>query len=167
MDHFCPWVGNTVGFRNYKYFLLFLFYTVLTCWAGCFLSIGSTIRLMSAQDIAGRDINQIVFTFVAGVFAIVLTIFTGQHVWLVFNNLTTLESMDRNRLKTNAYDLGRSANWLQVFGRDTKLWALPVHTALGDGIEWEINVDESLLAPRPPSSEDEEDSPVHLSDNIV
>jgi len=30
MDHFCPWVVNTVGFYNRKFFMLFLVYTNLT-----------------------------------------------------------------------------------------------------------------------------------------
>lgn len=32
MDHHCPWLGNCIGFRNYKPFVLFLIYLTLFCF---------------------------------------------------------------------------------------------------------------------------------------
>jgi palmitoyltransferase ZDHHC3/7/25 len=32
-DHFCPWVGNAVGAMNHKFFVLFVGYTMMSCFS--------------------------------------------------------------------------------------------------------------------------------------
>lgn len=32
MDHYCPWMATTVGYGNYRHFVLFLVYMFASCW---------------------------------------------------------------------------------------------------------------------------------------
>jgi len=56
-DHYCPWVCNAVGYRNHKFFLMFIFWTM-----GCGLLsgggvIGGVVRCAGVRDSAssGED----------------------------------------------------------------------------------------------------------------
>jgi hypothetical protein len=63
-------------------------------------------------------------------------------------------------VQSNAYDVGPAKNWAQVFGDRPLMWFVPTLTVIGDGIEWEINIDESAMqAPPPPTA--------NLGDEIV
>lgn len=90
MDHHCPWLGNCVGFRNHKYFILFLSYGALTAFIYCATSVGS---LSDALFSKGHERSFIVLftSIIVFAFGITLFPFSGFHIYLVLINSTTLE----------------------------------------------------------------------------
>ena len=53
MDHYCPWMGSAVGYGNYRYFVLFLFYMFVGALYVIFITVRELIlipQLVAAEE---------------------------------------------------------------------------------------------------------------------
>jgi len=144
MDHFCPWVVNTVGFYNRKFFVLFLGYTLLACLWSLATSIplilalkdqkghGEELRRIGARWGSNRLMVAMLGMLLDAALSVMLLCFAGFHCRMVLLNETTIEG------PSPVYNINPRANWEQVFGTNSWLWFLPVYGGgpAGDGVHW-------------------------------
>lgn len=119
-DHFCPWVGNAVGQRNYRYFVGFLTSTNLLA-----LHVLATTVLVAAEETRRHDggfgtlledepiLGLLIVVLVIYLFFILCCVGSMwyYHARLICNNLTTNEDIKRTFENVpNPYDAGCICN---------------------------------------------------------
>ncbi|KAL1514541.1 hypothetical protein AB1Y20_003638 [Prymnesium parvum] len=125
-DHYCPWVGNAVGRRNYPFFVCFIAttsafasHTAASCarqllyvWGRP--AAGGTPSLLSA---VGRMPFGFALLLYSSLAAMLLSVLSLYHFYLISINQTTYENVRRTYAegKVNPFDNGCLANWKEVF----------------------------------------------------
>eukprot|EP00929_Paragymnodinium_shiwhaense_P012829 TRINITY_DN120720_c0_g1_i1.p1 TRINITY_DN120720_c0_g1~~TRINITY_DN120720_c0_g1_i1.p1 ORF type:complete len:419 (+),score=53.61 TRINITY_DN120720_c0_g1_i1:201-1457(+) len=148
MDHHCPWIYNCVGFYNYKYFFLLLWYSMLDCHL-IIWTMAESVQWAFMQD---PELHHMFFLFFGWILAfflgVLVTLFFGFHIWLMMKAMTTIEFCEKSLPKADGceskgydsslYDLGYMGNARSVLGNNLLLWPLPFAFAMpgGDGLDF-------------------------------
>eukprot|EP00472_Partenskyella_glossopodia_P002191 CAMPEP_0197525864 /NCGR_PEP_ID=MMETSP1318-20131121/15044_1 /TAXON_ID=552666 /ORGANISM="Partenskyella glossopodia, Strain RCC365" /LENGTH=223 /DNA_ID=CAMNT_0043079685 /DNA_START=473 /DNA_END=1141 /DNA_ORIENTATION=+ len=108
-DHYCPWVGNAVGIRNYKYFFFFLVTLVLYC---IMIAVTGILTLVTSAEAMGLRVLSAIVSVIACMSLVALVNLLVYNIGLISKNLTTNEDLKRVfHRKTNPHDKGCWQNW--------------------------------------------------------
>lgn len=120
-DHHCPWVGQCIGRRNYRFFFMFVSSATLLCiyvFSFCWVYV---IRIMHSENTTiwraliktPASIVLIIYTFLSVWFVGGLTVF---HLYLISTNQSTYENFRYRYDRTeNPYNIGILGNFMEVF----------------------------------------------------
>lgn len=165
MDHHCPWVGNCVGHKNHKFFLLFLIWSTVGLSYELLMFVWRFIDgMMYYSESMNAPTNGIaeyigtpfsttevvllcMNTFITLPVTIAIISLLFYQISCVLANQTSIEDYISGRQQSAArkagvrapswaYDFGYVSNLRQKLGHNIWFWLIPIDTPVSDGFKW-------------------------------
>ena len=119
MDHYCPWVNNTVGIQNHKFFILFCFYIHAVCVYGIILIAlryndcltSKKAFVCSSSGVTG-EIMILGVAMIAMLFGLFTFLMLCAQMYSVFTNRTYIDRLKKTRINSTSL----TSNLWEVFG---------------------------------------------------
>jgi len=124
LDHHTDFLGNCVGFYNYKSYINSVLYEVLFLWVLVYVYITFISDPFNRARLTwGHFILVNLSYFVAIGLCVFMSFYLFFHFWLIITGRTSLEMLEN---KQEDYNYGIWKNFQSVFGSNPLLWLIPI-----------------------------------------